>query len=211
VVGEFGCFGGGDAFVILAGGLQGAQRVVPIGFEAVGDEPVVGVDGQVAAAGEVGAVASAFDGLPAQRVGLGGAGFQFGLHGQGDLERERGEGVEQQAGRGVIDDCAGDGLAAGRAVLDAAVLAMVVGDLGAAAGVVAHGHPASPAPADRQALQQPIRRRSHSSREGLAEIRVDGTSIVESNDAGGSVVSIFALVDVERYSLRFGGNAPIKL
>jgi len=32
-------------------GLQGAQCVVPVGFEAVGDEPVVRVDGEVAAAG----------------------------------------------------------------------------------------------------------------------------------------------------------------
>ena len=46
------------------------------------------------------------------------------------------------------------GPAAGRAVLDAAVHALVVGDFDAAAGVVAHRHPAPAAPADRQALQQ---------------------------------------------------------
>ena len=91
-----GCGGGAGAVVVVVRGLQGAQRVVPVGFEAVGDEPVVRVDGQVAAAGQVGAVAGAFDVPAAQRVGFGGAGVQFGLHGQGDLERERGEGVEQQ-------------------------------------------------------------------------------------------------------------------
>ena len=95
-VGEGGRGGGAGAFVVLAGGLQGAQRVVPVGFEAVGDEPVVGVDGQVAATGQVGAVAGAFDVLAAQCVGFGGAGVELGLHGQGDLERVRGEGVEQQ-------------------------------------------------------------------------------------------------------------------
>ena len=41
--------------------LQRAQRGVPVGFEAVGDEAVGGVDGQVAAAGEVGVVLGAFD------------------------------------------------------------------------------------------------------------------------------------------------------
>ena len=99
-------------------------------------------------------MAGAFDVLAAQCVGFGGAGVEFGLHGEGDLERVRGEGVEQQGGDGVVDDAAGHGLAALRAVLDAAVHALVVGDLDAAAGVVAHRHPASAAPADGQALQQ---------------------------------------------------------
>jgi hypothetical protein len=41
--------------------VQAAQRVVPVGFEAVGDQPVAWVDGQVAAAGEVGAFAGPLD------------------------------------------------------------------------------------------------------------------------------------------------------
>ena len=41
-------------------------------------------------------MAGAFDVPAAQCVGFGGAGVEFGLHGQGDLERVRGEGVEQQ-------------------------------------------------------------------------------------------------------------------
>ena len=76
LVGERGVGGGGLAVVVVLGGLQGAQRVVPVGFEAVGDEPVVGVDGQVAAAGEVGAVAGAFDVGAAQLVGFGRRGFR---------------------------------------------------------------------------------------------------------------------------------------
>ena len=39
-------------------------------------------------------MAGAFDVLVAQCVGFGGAGVEFGLHGQGDLERVRGEGLE---------------------------------------------------------------------------------------------------------------------
>ena len=85
------------------GGLQRAQGVVPVGFEGVGDEPVVGVDGEVAAAGEVGVVAGAFDVGAAQLVGFVGAGFELGLDGEGDLERERGDGVEQQLADRVVD------------------------------------------------------------------------------------------------------------
>ena len=55
---------------------------------------------------------------------------------------------------GGVDGGAGDGLAAWRAVVDALAHALVVGDLDAAAGVVAHGHPPPAAPADGQALQQ---------------------------------------------------------
>ena len=64
--------------VVLAGlvagvlGLaEGAQGGVPVGFEGVGDEPVGGVDGEVAAAGQVGVVAGALDVGGAQRVGFG--------------------------------------------------------------------------------------------------------------------------------------------
>ena len=65
----------------VVGGLrvgQGAQGGVPVGFEGVGDEPVGGVDGEVAAAGQVGVVAGALDVGGAQRVGFGCAVLEFG-------------------------------------------------------------------------------------------------------------------------------------
>ena len=40
---------------------EGAEGGVPVGFEGVGDEPVGRVDGEVAAAGQVGVVAGALD------------------------------------------------------------------------------------------------------------------------------------------------------
>jgi hypothetical protein len=52
---------GAAVFVVVLGGAQGAQRVVPVCLQGVGDQPVVRVDGQVAAAGQLGAVAGAFD------------------------------------------------------------------------------------------------------------------------------------------------------
>ena len=56
-VGDGGGLGG--SAVVFAGVGQGAQRGVPVGFQGVGDEPVGGVDGQVAAAGGVGGVLGA--------------------------------------------------------------------------------------------------------------------------------------------------------
>ena len=53
--------------------VERAERGVPGGFEGAGDEPVGGVDGEVAAAGQVGVVAGALDVGGAQRVGLGGS------------------------------------------------------------------------------------------------------------------------------------------
>ena len=70
----------------VVGGLgvvEGAQGGVPVGFEGFGDEPVGGVDGEVAALGEVGVVAGALDVRGAQGVGFGGAVLELGGDGQG--------------------------------------------------------------------------------------------------------------------------------
>jgi hypothetical protein len=77
----------GGVLVVVLGGAQRAQRIVPVRFQGVGDQPVVRVDGQVAAAGELGAVAGAFDVCAAQLVGLVGAGLELGLHVERDLAR----------------------------------------------------------------------------------------------------------------------------
>ena len=44
LLGELGVRCGGGVFVVVLGGLELAELVVPVGFEGVGDEPVVGVD-----------------------------------------------------------------------------------------------------------------------------------------------------------------------
>jgi hypothetical protein len=62
---DLGEVGGGGVLgcvVGVFGVIECAQRGVPVGFQGVGDEPVGGVDGQVAAAGQVGVVAGALDG-----------------------------------------------------------------------------------------------------------------------------------------------------
>ncbi len=67
------------------GGGQLAEGGVPVGLEGVGDEPVGGVDGQVAAAGLVGGVVGALHVGGADAVGVGGAGGELVGDGQCDL------------------------------------------------------------------------------------------------------------------------------
>ena len=147
--------------VVLAGLLVGvlglaecAQRGVPVGFEGVGDEPVGGIDGEVAAAGQVGVVAGALDVRGAQGVGLVGAVLQLGADGEGGLDGQRGEGVDEQLPDPLVQSGAGDGLADPAGVGDAVALADVGGQQAAAALVVADGHALPAGPADDDALQQ---------------------------------------------------------
>jgi hypothetical protein len=95
---DAGLVGFGELPGVLAAGLvAGSLRVVersqggvPVGFEGAGDEPVGGVDGQVAAAGQVSEVAGAFDVGGAQGVGLGGPVLELGGDLEGGLDGERG-------------------------------------------------------------------------------------------------------------------------
>ena len=117
----------------VVGGLgvaECAQGGVPVGFEGVGDEPVGGVDGEVAAAGQVGVVAGALDVRGAQRVGLGGSVLEFGGDGEGGLDGQRGEGVDEQLPDRLVEAGAGDGRADRAGVLDAVALADVGGQSG---------------------------------------------------------------------------------
>jgi hypothetical protein len=70
----------------------------------------------VAASGQVGVVAGALDGGGAEPVGLGGAVLQFGGDGEGGLDGQRGEGVDEQSSDRGVDAGAGDGLAVGGGV-----------------------------------------------------------------------------------------------
>ena len=116
----------------VVGGLgvaQGAQGGVPVGFEGAGDEPVGGVDGQVAAAGQVGVVAGALDVGGAQRVGFGGSLPELGGDLQGGFDGQRGEGADEQLADVLVQGAAGDDGAERAGVLDAVALAGVAGCL----------------------------------------------------------------------------------
>ena len=154
LVGERGVRGGGRVFVLVLGGLERSEFVVPVGLEGVGHEAVVRVDREIAAAGELGVVAGELDVTGAQFVCFAGACFELGLDGQRDLQGERGDGLEQQFADRCVDALPGDPQASGAGVLDALAHALIVGHLDPAALVIADGHPSPAAPADGEALQQ---------------------------------------------------------
>ena len=73
--------GGGGIAVIVAGSGEGEQGGVPAGLQGVGDEPVGGIDGEVAVPGGAG-------GLFGAGRGLGGAGLRVRLGDQLVADRE---------------------------------------------------------------------------------------------------------------------------
>ena len=68
---------GALAFVVLLGGGERPQLVVPLGLERGGDQAVVGIDPEVTALGQIGLVAGALDLLAAQPVGFLGPGCKL--------------------------------------------------------------------------------------------------------------------------------------
>jgi len=110
----------------VLGSCQGAELVVPVGFEGVGDQPIIRIDQHKAIAGQQGLVTRPFHLLAAKRVRLFQSGQQFGLHGQGQLERHRLGHLQQQLTHCLIDAGAGDLLTDRLAMLVAIVLADVV-------------------------------------------------------------------------------------
>jgi hypothetical protein len=99
-------------------------------------------------------VAGAFDVRGADPVGLGGALLEFGGDGEGSLDGQRGQGVEQQLPDAPVKVGARDAGADPFGVGDAVTLADVAGEGLAAAVVVAHGHPLPAPAADDDSLQQ---------------------------------------------------------
>jgi hypothetical protein len=154
LVGERGVRGGAGALVVVLGALGGAQRVVVVGFESVGDEPVGGIDGEVAAAGELGVLLGAVDVAVSELVGFVGARLELGLDGERDVERERRDGVQEQLADRLVDRRSGEREADGAVALDVLADALVVGHELAAALVVADGHPPPAAATDGEALEQ---------------------------------------------------------
>ena len=66
------------------------ERAIPVGFQFVGDEPIRGIDLQVAAAGEIRLVARALDGAAMQPIALVEPRLELVLDRQGDLQGQRG-------------------------------------------------------------------------------------------------------------------------
>src|SRR5665647_2260040 len=116
---------------------------------------VAGVHGEVAAACGLGCVAGALHAGGADPVGLGGAPGEFGADRQRGLQRQRGQGLQDQVGDGGVDAGSAGRLAWWAAGGDPFTLAGIVRNQGAVpASVVAHGHPLAAFAAEDQALEQ---------------------------------------------------------
>jgi len=85
-----------------------AQRVVPVRFQGVGHQSVVGVDAEVAPAGCLSLVAGPLDLAAPQHVSLIGAGLDLGLDTDGDLESDGADGLEHQLAHRVVDGRTGN-------------------------------------------------------------------------------------------------------
>ena len=127
----------------------------PFGFQAAGDEPVVGVDGPVAALGPGGVVAGLLD--LAAVLGQGGVVAVFELPGglQACIQRGGGQRGQERAGDGGVDGLPADAHVPGAAAVDqlGGTLAVVVRHAFRRAGVE-DGELAAAGPAGGQALQQ---------------------------------------------------------
>src|SRR5260370_10651110 len=113
--------------VCLLKGIEPAQRVVPVRLQRVGDEAMVGIAVQKAAALELRAMAQLLKGVAAQSLRLIEPPANLVLDGKGALNGGRGHGLQQQRADRRLDLGCGNpatGLtAAGRAgLLPAAVV-----------------------------------------------------------------------------------------
>ena len=64
---------------------QSTEVVIPLRFQTIGDEPIIGVDLHVATASEFSLVLCSLNVLPPQRVGFGNPCLNFLLNCEGDL------------------------------------------------------------------------------------------------------------------------------
>ena len=64
---------------------QGAQLIIPLRFQAIGDKTIIGIDFHITAASEFSLVLCSLNVLPPQRVGFGNPCLNFLLNGEGDL------------------------------------------------------------------------------------------------------------------------------
>src|SRR5690606_15785915 len=105
---------------------EGAQCLVPLGLQRIGNESVVRVALHEAAAREIRLVARPLDFLLAQPVTLFRATLDLLLDGQSDFERDRCDRLNEQCTDGLVQRGAMNFLALRLTVLDTATLTNIV-------------------------------------------------------------------------------------
>ena len=146
------CFAAGE-FGLGVG--EGLQRGVPLGLQSAGDQPVVRVDGAVAALGAAGLVAGLLDlAAPLRQRGVV-AVLELLGGGQAGLQRRRLQRGQERLGDRGVDPGAADAQVTGAAALDEVPGAgAVVAGGGLGRAVVVDGELAPTDPAGGQPLQQ---------------------------------------------------------
>jgi hypothetical protein len=119
----------------------------------VGNHTVVGIDFHVTTSRELRVVACALDCLTTHVIGFARARFEFLLHGERDLKRDRRDGLHEQLADRVVERAPVDLLTDRLGALDAMALTHVVRDATTAGGMVTDRHPLAAHSADRQALK----------------------------------------------------------
>ena len=143
---------------------QRTEFVIPFRFQAVGNQPVAGVDIHVAPAGKLGFVLRPLDVFPPQRIGFGNPCLDFLLNGEGNLQGHGLHQFQQEVAGRLIDDTARHALADLLRPPDGGFLADIGRDHLVVGDAVMNAHPFSANAADHAALQK---RRAFACRTGL--------------------------------------------
>ena len=114
-----------SSFMILDGVGMEPELLIPLGFERVGDETIIGVDLHVAPPREFSLVTRPLDMLTAQSIGLGGARLEFALDREADLQGHGRHQLDQKGADRWIDHLAGNRLADLASAADHGLLAKV--------------------------------------------------------------------------------------
>jgi hypothetical protein len=102
---------------------QQAELSIPICLQRVGNEPVCGINLDVAATREIGFVAGRLDFLATKPVCLDSAVLEFSLHRQRDLQRYRSDCVDDESSDGLVDIATVNTLASWLGMIDPLSLA----------------------------------------------------------------------------------------
>ena len=141
--------------LLLCKSLQMAQGLIPLGFERIGHQSVIGIAFEKSPAFEFGLVAGAFDVLLTKCIGLLDTSGDLLLDGEGHLDRRRCHGFEQQRTDGGIDLAAANRLTHFACMTHGLLRTRIVGhEFAPAAALVARAHPFATARAQNVALQE---------------------------------------------------------
>src|SRR5207249_10389382 len=82
---------------------QPTERVIPVPFEGIGDQAVLGSHGEKLALRELGVLAGARDVCATGSIEIGLTGAELLEHLEGDLQRRRRDGLEDEVADGCVE------------------------------------------------------------------------------------------------------------